>query len=73
MVYPAAAGSYSPEYLGGSIALTTVAANLVPFTGRTAAGNFWMKFQNPPPNLQLVYTRGGGSRKFEISLFGRSA
>lgn len=73
VVYPAAAGSYSPEYLGGSVALTTLTASAFSFAGRTAAGSVWFKFQNPPPNMQLVYTRAGGTRQFQVSIFGRGA
>lgn len=73
VAYPAAAGSYSPAFAGGSVALTSFTNNIVPFTGRTAAGSIWFYFPNPPPLVQLVYAQAGGARQFTVSLFGRCA
>lgn len=73
VAYPPAAGFYSPDYLGGTVLLTSLTASGFTFSGRTAQGGVWFKFQNPPPNMQLIYTRLAGTRQFLVSVFGRSA
>jgi hypothetical protein len=62
----AALGNYSPQYASTQ----ALAANA--FTVPTTAGSYFAYFNDPPPYIQLIYTRAGGSRKFLWSVFGRT-
>lgn len=62
----AALGNYSPVYASTQ----TLSAN--GFTLPTTAGSYFAYFNDPPPYLQLIYTRAAGSRQFLWSVFGRT-
>lgn len=73
----AASGAYAPalsgkgSIAGGANAPPTVTAGA--FIPDVAGGGFWMYLVQPPPLMQLVYTRTTGTRKFFLTVLGRSA
>lgn len=69
-------GAYNPGSMGlnsasGAAAATTLTASSIVIN--VAGAQHWYHMSNgPPPYVNLVYTRAGGSRQFLWTIFGRA-